>query len=304
MIPAVIAAVTGAAAVFLAAEIYRELHTFKVTRYKIETDRFKSGEKEIRLVFLSDLHNRVYGRNNERLYQAVRNENPDLILIGGDMLVGKENVSYEPALSFVAELPEICPVYYANGNHEQRMKEEPEQYIYSYSDYKSRLEGAGVIFLENECRTVRINGRELELTELELPMETYRKLKRSSVEAGDIAALTGRSIRDTGREESPYSILLAHNPCYMDAYTKWGADLILSGHLHGGIVRLPGIGGIISPQITLFPRYSGELSQEGAHTIIVSRGLGTHTINLRLFNTPELVSVCIVPDRSPEKKTL
>ena len=79
----------------------------------------------------------------------------------------------------------------------------------------------------------------------------------------------------------------------MDAYKAWGADLILSGHLHGGIVRIPFLGGVISPQAFLFPKYSGELTAEGEQAVIVSRGLGTHTIHLRLFNTPELVSVTL-----------
>ena len=88
----------------------------------------------------------------------------------------------------------------------------------------------------------------------------------------------------------------------MNAYKAWGADLILSGHLHGGIVRIPGLGGVISPQAFLFPRYSGELTLEGDQTVIVSRGLGTHTIHLRLFNTPELVSISLEP--AMEKKIL
>ena len=88
----------------------------------------------------------------------------------------------------------------------------------------------------------------------------------------------------------------------MDAYKSWGADLILSGHLHGGIVRIPGLGGLITPQAFLFPRYSGELTQEEDQSVIVSRGLGTHTIHLRLFNTPELVSVSLRPQPVCKKR--
>lgn len=88
-----------------------------------------------------------------------------------------------------------------------------------------------------------------------------------------------------------YSILMAHNPAYMDAYKKWGADLILSGHLHGGLVRCPGIGAVVTPQGFLFPKYSGEMRREGEQTIVVSRGLGSHTINIRLFNMPEVIAI-------------
>ena len=283
-------------AVLLIAEIWRELHSFKVTRYTVESGKLPETGGGLRIVFLSDLHNREYGKENERLYQAVRAEHPDLILIGGDMLVGKDGVSYEPARRFVRKLPGICPVYYANGNHEQRMKEEPEYYSDSYAEYKAALEQSGVHFLENESKVISAGGIYVELCALELPLVTYRKLRKSPVTPEEIAQLTGRTVRKPEQKsELPYCILLAHNPAYMDAYKAWGADLILSGHLHGGIVRIPFLGGVISPQAFLFPKYSGELTTEGGQAVIVSRGLGTHTIHLRLFNTPELVSVTLKP---------
>ena len=232
----------------LGLEIYRELHHFRVTHYTIESQKFKGFSRDLNLIFLSDLHNRVYGEKNEPLLQAIRNEKPDLILIGGDMLVGKEDASYDIALDFTSQLPQIAPVLYATGNHEQRMRENPEIYQASYADYRQQLKDRGV----------------------------------------------------SVTEDSVYRILLAHNPAYMNAYKGWGADLILSGHLHGGVMRLPGIGGVITPQAFLFPKYSGEMTKEGEQTIIVSRGLGTHTINIRLFNQPEVVSICL--KRSENKK--
>lgn len=300
----IVLTILAALAVVTAAEIYRELHTFKVTKYSIESEKFPAGGETVKIVFLSDLHNREYGKGNENLYQALRTERPDLILIGGDMLVGKDRVSYEPALKFVQKLPAICPVYYANGNHEQRMKENPKEYSYSYADYKTMLEESGVVFLENETETVRIGQTTLEICAVELPLETYRKMKKANVTSQDIGNLAGDQAgsQDRGAPQAAYRILLAHNPAYMNAYKAWGADLILSGHLHGGIVRIPGLGGVISPQAFLFPRYSGELTLEGDQTVIVSRGLGTHTIHLRLFNTPELVSISLEP--AMEKKIL
>lgn len=300
----IVLTILAALAVVTAAEIYRELHTFKVTKYSIKSEKFPAGGKTVKIVFLSDLHNREYGRENENLYQALRTERPDLILIGGDMLVGKDRVSYEPALKFVRKLPAICPVYYANGNHEQRMKENPKEYSYSYADYKTVLEESGVVFLENETETVRIGQTALEICAVELPLETYRKMKKANVTSQDIGNLAGDQADNQDRvaPQAAYRILLAHNPAYMDAYKAWGADLILSGHLHGGIVRIPGLGGVISPQAFLFPRYSGELTLEDDQTVIVSRGLGTHTIHLRFFNTPELVSISLEP--AMEKKIL
>ena len=278
---------------------YRELHHFRVTHYTIESQKFKGFSRDLNLIFLSDLHNRVYGEKNEPLLQAIRNEKPDLILIGGDMLVGKEDASYDIALDFTSQLPEIAPVLYATGNHEQRMREKPEIYQAAYADYRQQLKDRGVLFLENGSCRIEAGTVLLEISGVELPSASYKKLKKLPIRASDIAEYLHKdSVSVT--EDSVYRILLAHNPAYMNAYKGWGADLILSGHLHGGVMRLPGIGGVITPQAFLFPKYSGEMTKEGEQTIIVSRGLGTHTINIRLFNQPEVVSICL--KRSENKK--
>lgn len=283
----------------LGLEIYRELHHFRVTHYTIESQKFKGFSRDLNLIFLSDLHNRVYGEKNEPLLQAIRNEKPDLILIGGDMLVGKEDASYDIALDFTSQLPEIAPVLYATGNHEQRMREKPEIYQAAYADYRQQLKDRGVLFLENGSCRIEAGTVLLEISGVELPSASYKKLKKLPIQASDIAEYLHKdSVSVT--EDSVYRILLAHNPAYMNAYKGWGADLLLSGHLHGGVMRLPGIGGVITPQAFLFPKYSGEMTKEGEQTIIVSRGLGTHTINIRLFNQPEVVSICL--KRSENKK--
>ena len=283
----------------LGLEIYRELHHFRVTHYTIESQKFKGFSRDLNLIFLSDLHNRVYGEKNEPLLQAIRNEKPDLILIGGDMLVGKEDASYDIALDFTSQLPEIAPVLYATGNHEQRMREKPEIYQAAYADYRQQLKDRGVLFLENGSCRIEAGTVLMEISGVELPSASYKKLKKLPIRASDIAEYLHKdSVSVT--EDSVYRILLAHNPAYMNAYKGWGADLILSGHLHGGVMRLPGIGGVITPQAFLFPKYSGEMTKEGEQTIIVSRGLGTHTINIRLFNQPEVVSICL--KRSENKK--
>lgn len=282
----------GAAAVILllavavAAEIYRETHHFRVTRYDVSSEKLTGIIRDLKILFLSDLHNCTYGNENERLLRSIRDEKPDLILMGGDMLVGKEGASYETALRFAEQLPEICPTLYANGNHEQRMKEDTETYGDAYETYKKSLKKTGVHFLEDERIRVELGDTDLHICGLELPSSSYKKFRKDKITANDIEEHFGFSA-----SEGAYTILLAHNPAYMDAYLEWGADMVLSGHLHGGLIRVPGIGGIVTPQGFLFPRYSGEMTQEGSQTVIVSRGLGTHTLNIRLFNTPELISI-------------
>ena len=275
----IIIGILVAAVLLVFAEMYRELHTFRVTRYRVASPKL-TGEKT--WVFLSDLHNQVYGENNCKLIDAVKNESPDLILIGGDMLVGKNGHSYEPALACVKELVKIAPVYYANGNHEERMKLKPEKYDQSYALYREKLLEFGVHLLENES-TVLSDYSKVRLTGLEIPLECYTHLKRREMPGGAIKERIGN------RDPEAFQVLLAHNPSYMKEYLAWGADLILSGHLHGGMVRIPGIGGVIGPDFVLFPKYSGEMRRVGDQTVIVSKGLGTHTIHIRLFNPAEIV---------------
>ena len=109
-------------------ENIRELHGFRTTVYNIASPKLAGLQEEKRIVFLSDLHNYSYGEENGRLFQAIISARPDLILIGGDMLVRKDGNSYEDTLRFLCRLPSICKVFYANGNHEQKLKERPEAY--------------------------------------------------------------------------------------------------------------------------------------------------------------------------------
>ena len=264
-------------------EWIREIVSFKVTHYDIQSDKLNKLIHEQKIVFLTDLHNNSYGKNNVKLLEAVKSQNPDLILIGGDMLVGKPDISTKVAEEFVKKLTEICPVYYANGNHEQRMKIYPEKFGTKYQEYKASLEQSGVQFLENEHIDLMFDACPVQIHGLEIPREGYKKFRKTHVSLSQIEERIGKA------DSSKYQILLAHNPIYADTYLEWGADLILSGHLHGGIVRLPGLGGVITPQFRLFPKYSGELTVKDGKSVVVSKGLGTHTIKIRFLNPAELV---------------
>lgn len=268
-----------AAAVLALLENFRELHTFQVTEYEIRSGKLR---KPFTAVFLSDLHNHRYGQGNEKLLEAVRAARPDLILIGGDMLVGKRGRGYEAALEFVKELPAIAPVYYANGNHEQRVKEDPDSYEIAYETYRRDLEHSGVKFLENSSVRLLAGGANVRLVGLEIPLRCYTHFHREPLGMEEIRERIG----DCEGEE--YHILLAHNPSYEEQYFAWGADLLLSGHLHGGLIRIPGIGAVFSPSFELFPRHSAGLRQKGGQAALVSKGLGTHTFHVRLFNPAEM----------------
>lgn len=267
----------------LALETARELTGFVVTRYRISGGKWDKGKGKCRIVFLSDLHNRVYGKNNDRLFKAIERQKPDVILAGGDMLVGKNGYDYRTAAEFMKRLPLICPVYYANGNHEQRMKEHPKAYDQSYREYKKELVEAGVHFLENESAWFLCKGVPVRVTGLEIPGKGYAKVKRKEPDLRTLKSCIGECDRKS------LQILLAHNPSYMNTYLKWGADLVLSGHFHGGVIGIPGFRGMISPALKLFPEYSGGFYKRGKQAAVVSRGIGNHTIPIRLFNAAEII---------------
>ena len=275
-------------------EIKRELSCFQTVRYKIESEKLQGIEKKI--VFLSDLHNRVYGEENRELLEAIQKENPDYILIGGDLLVSNNKSPYLPALYLVEKLVSICPVYYANGNHEQRIKERIEDYEMSYAAYHRILKNAGVHFLENDSAILLWNNQKIRLTGLEIPLDCYKKIGRDKLQTEEIVERVGEN------DTESYEILLAHNPSFTKKYLEWGADLILSGHLHGGIVRLPWLGGAISPSFEIFPKYSGDHYKVQNKDVVVSKGLGTHTFNIRLFNPAELVVLHLKGNTSCEKQ--
>lgn len=268
--------------VYCLIEMIRELRDFRVTKYRICSQKLNGIKRGKKIIFLSDLHNRMYGEENERLLESIRNQHPDLILIGGDMLVRKDGNSYDKTVHFLAKLPGICPVYCANGNHEQKLKELPDKYEQSYEEYKKALTASGIHMLENASETVKLDEVPVKLSGLEIPLGAYARFGKKELSLKEITDRIGEHGDD-------YQILLAHHPGYMKEYLAYGADLILGGHYHGCVVQLPGIGGVISTNFTLFPKYSGGIYQEGEQTAVVSRGLGTHSVPLRLWNWPELI---------------
>lgn len=268
--------------VYCLIEMIRELRDFRVTKYRICSQKLNGIKREKKIIFLSDLHNRMYGEENERLLESIRNQHPDLILIGGDMLVRKDGNSYDKTVHFLAKLPGICPVYCANGNHEQKLKELPDKYEQSYEEYKKALTVSGIHMLENASETVKLEEVPVKLSGLEIPLGAYARFGKKELSLKEITDRIGEHGDD-------YQILLAHHPGYMKEYLAYGADLILGGHYHGCVVQLPWIGGVISTNFTLFPKYSGGIYPEGEQTAVVSRGLGTHSVPLRLWNWPELI---------------
>ena len=265
------------------AEWMREIHTFKITNYHVTSKKLKGMKKERKIVFLSDLHSCSYGSNNEKLIRAIRNEKPDCIIVAGDMVVAKPGATIDVACECLEELATICDVYFANGNHEQRMKENTKVFGETFVEFQRRMNECGVKMLPNEKLELAWDNVPVEIFGLEMPTYKYKKFQKQTFTREEVQEFLGNA------DCEKYNILIAHNPMFANSYLAWGADLVLSGHLHGGVVRIPGLGGIITPDFSLFPKYSGELTKVGDASVVVSKGIGIHTIKVRLFNPAEVV---------------
>lgn len=309
----ILAGLAAVVVLFFLVVIIWDVNRFVTIEYRIPC---KGLKKSYCFVMLSDLHNKQFGEHNSRLLAAVGGCRPDSVLVAGDMLTSQTSGSFVPALETVKALAGKYPVYYANGNHEYRLKMDTYKYKNRYQDYAEQLRRAGVVLLENQ--SVSLPGAGIRVYGVEINMDYYQKLHRRDMKVSYLDSLLGRP------SPGEYNILIAHNPDYFQAYAGWGADLVLSGHVHGGIMRLPVLGGVLSPALRLFPKYDGGLyveakrSTEAKHStdaerstqtghagnameensrMILGRGLGTHTLPIRVFNPGELIVVRLDPER-------
>lgn len=283
--------------IFLASLIH-DNRTFVVRRYPVHTN--KAG-RPMTLVFISDLHNKIYPDGNKGIYDAIRAAHPDAIIIGGDMTIAKPAIhkafagdlsGMDEAITFLRELPTIAPTYFVNGNHEQRIYEtaflgDDEKYrnvnrvIQHFYDTLAAL---GIHQLHNAAEDLG----NVALYGYEHSCEHYEKIFSNPIPDGDPAERLGQP--DPGK----YNILIAHNPKFYDVYDRWGADLVLSGHVHGGLMRIGRLG-FIGPDLHLFPKYSGGTYYGKNGEMILSCGLGAHTLPIRIFNPGEISVVEILP---------
>lgn len=264
----------------------KELMRFNRTCYQICSDKLKSGHK---WVVLSDLHLWCYGKHNEQLIQAIREEAPEAIFVPGDLVVDTKPSRFFVAEELLEQLTEIAPVYVSNGNHESRLEDLQHPNHVTYQQLKTRMKEFGVHLLNNEREILSTGSDEIEILGLELPLSYYKKGVDTPLAQKELLRLLGES------NVARYQILLAHTPKYIPEYFAWGTDLCLSGHYHGGLVCIPGIGSIISPQFELFPKHSFGRFDRGAQTALVSRGMGTHTFHVRIFNRSEMLVITAKP---------
>lgn len=250
---------------------YENRH-FITKRYRFHHPAVK---QPVRIVYLSDLHENSYGEGNKELIEGIRQAQPDVILLGGDLIIGKgARVETEVAIEFLKNIQEIAPVIYCFGNHETRVKERD-----AFAEYLAQLRNTQVCVLNNQKIKLEINGVPVTIYGLELEEEVYEDASQFS---------SSKKAVFTEEDAESVRIVLAHTPNLFEEYEKWKPDFVFSGHNHGGIVRLFGKG-LISTECRLLPTYSYGIYTKNQTKMILSSGAGSHTIKFRLFNSPEIV---------------
>lgn len=270
--------------VFMLWVILYDTHHFVVRRHTFTAESIK---KPTRLVMLSDLHNYQYGRENVQLLDAIRDAAPDAVVIAGDMITAKTSEKFDKTISFLKTIKEQYPVYYAYGNHEQKISLFLDRYGDMGERFEKELANTGIVPLRNTH--VMLPDRGISIYGLEINHDYYHRFTTKPMPEGYMESLLGK------KDAATYDVLLAHNPEYFPEYARWGADLVLAGHIHGGIIRFPFLGGFVSPAIRFFPKYDGGLFEEGESAMVLGRGIGTHSPKVRLFNPAELLVIDLKP---------
>lgn len=246
--------------------LYQNKHLV-ITTYTYESEKLGADLDGYRIVQISDLHNAEFGKENKKLLETIRSCSPDIIIITGD-LVDSNHTNVERAVAFVKEAVKVAPVYYVTGNHE---------YWLEPSENEQMMQGilaAGACDLDDEAVCIEKGDSSFMLAGLDdqhLSDETLKNLLQE--------------------QKNELSIVLAHEPQYLQNYANAGADLVLTGHAHGGQIRLPFVGGIVAPDQGFLPEYTSGKYNRADTEMIVSRGLGNSIIPVRLFNYPEVVCV-------------
>lgn len=250
--------------------------TLELNAYPIVCPQLPESFDGYRIAHVSDLHNTQIGKDNGQLLAMLRETDPDIIAITGD-LIDSRNTNAAIALQFVQEAVKIAPCYYVTGNHEARVNE--------YSKLKNGLVSAGVIVLEDESAEISIAGESITLIGVNDPSFNTDYL------LGDSETVMRTKLSALYTDGDDYTILLSHRPELFDTYADYNIDLILSGHAHGGQFRIPFIGGVLAPNQGFFPEFDAGIYTDSNTNMLVSRGIGNSLFPFRINNRPEVILI-------------
>ena len=249
-----------------------------ITKHENINNKLPKKFNGFKILHISDLHNKDF---HGKLTTKVKEINPDIIVITGD-LIDRRKTRINIAANFIQKIVKIAPTYYVSGNHEQLSEH--------YKELKNILYNLDVEVMDNSYITFMNEGVEIGLIGVADPainkdVKPYKADKNANYMRNNIKKLINNNVE--------FNILLSHRPELFDVYQEMGIDLIFSGHAHGGQIRIPFLGGLLSPNQGFFPKYSEGMHTEGTTSMVVSRGLGNSLFPFRVFNRPELVVVTL-----------
>lgn len=263
-----------------------------ICRYSIKTTEYTVAlhgiESSVKIVALSDLHGQEFGKENGRLIEKIRKQSPDAIFLVGDMLDRNADASdIQPLLKLVEALCELAPVYFAPGNHEQT-------YVETDRDFSEKIVHVGAVYLNDSYTDVTLNGQRLRIGGTMGYGFPFGRTEKAFESSAEYLFLT-----EFEKTDAP-KICLAHMPdtfIFNGAYLRWDIDLVLSGHTHGGLIRLPFVGGLYAPMQEWFPKYDMGYYRLGDHMqMIITSGLAGYRFIPRINNLPEIAVIDLVPE--------
>lgn len=259
--------------------IYYENNTLEKTKYVYKSKKIPKVFNGFKIIQISDLHDKTFGRDNKNLIEMIDEEKPDIIVVTGDIYY-YYNGKILNSLKFLENISKRHSVYFVTGNHEYKDKD--------WENHKKIIETYGVKIIDNMVDIIRNDYEDIYIFGLKDPA-FYHKSSRYSVFEDELNKMK------QSMDEKKFAILLSHRPDKIDIYSKANVDLVFTGHAHGGQIRLFG-NGILSPAEGFFPKYTSGMHVKENTTVVISRGLGRTIFTFRLFNRPEVVVTILKRD--------
>ena len=258
--------------------LYYQNNAVVVTRFSINNEKIPREFKDFKILHLSDVHSKVFGKDNGKLIRLIKGESPDIIVITGD-LIDRRHYNEEKAMVLIDGLKEISPIYFVTGNH--------EAWSGKFPSLEDKLKDRGVRVLRNEKEIIKKGKAQIEIIGLDDPAFNTKGYQESYKDASIVDEKLDMLLEDTKN----FTILLSHRPELFPLYAEKDIDLSFTGHAHGGQIIIPFLGGLAAPNQGFLPKYYRGKYEIGDATMIVSAGLGNSIIPQRIFNRPEIISV-------------
>ena len=254
-----------------------ENNSLQISNYEIMSNKIPKGFNDYKIIQVSDFHNTKSKKLTKDLISEIKKQKPNAIVITGD-LIDSRKTDINVAINFIKQIKDYAPIYFVSGNHEAR--------INSYGELKIKLIENGVTILDNKVEVIELNDSKINMLGIDDPSMAHESFVADE-------EIINTQINNLEYDKDNFNILLSHRPEVFNVYVNNEIDLILTGHAHGGQIRMPFIGGLVAPNQGLFPKYTSGKFEDGNTTMIVSRGIGNSILPFRVNNNSELVVITL-----------